>query len=298
MPIIFTEAATVGRRSSACHFKEKANSLYIKIVVFLGIAVLLYACRYPPINNVQLPFIWTTIEASLMSLMFLSVERIVAFQYPFASKSIVTVKRTIIAIIFIWIFAITCGVFIYHYTIVTQLVMSVIFEVCVVIFLICQGYIILTMQKRKKAHLFCDRDVSIVTRKHIQRQRHSNNVTTVVLILIAVVVITLLPYMVAIQIYFLSELKLRPPLDKDTKKVVLDFIAYFYPIELLNFIVNPIIYAYRLKRYRKALLFAFSFLNCGPFVKERTRTFSDSKSADDFDKERRHSKRMTKLIAV
>ena len=63
-----------------------------------------------------------------------------------------------------------------------------------------------TDDAKKKAHLFCDRDVSIVTSKHIQRRRHSNNVTTVVLILIAVVIITLLPYMVAIQIYFLSEL--------------------------------------------------------------------------------------------
>lgn len=259
---------------------------------------MLYVTRYPAIGTVQLALIWTTIEASLMSLMFLSVERIVAFQYPFASKSIVTVKRTVIAIIFIWIFAITCGVFVYHYKRVTQLVMSIIFEVCVIIFLVCQGYIILMMQKRKRANLFCDRDVSIVTRKHIQRQRFNNNVTTVVLILIAVVVVTLLPYMVAIQIYLLSDLKLRPPLDKDTTKVVLDFITYFYPIELLNFIVNPIIYAYRLKRYRKALLIAFSFLQCGPFVKERTRTFSETRSANDFDQETNHSKKMTKLIPV
>ena len=229
---------------------------------------MLYVTR--KVGQNQVPFVWTTVEASLMSLMFLSVERIVALQYPFASKSIVTVKRTIIAIIFIWMFAITCGVFVHYYTKVTQFIMIVIFEVCVVIFLVCQGYIILNMQKRKRANLFCDRDVSIVTRKHIQRQRFNNNVTTVVVILIAVVVITLLPYTVAIQIYMLSELNLRPPLNPSTKAKVLDFIDYFYPIELLNFIVNPIIYAYRLRRYRKALFFAFSFLQCGPFVKERS----------------------------
>ena len=255
---------------------------------------MLYVTR--KVGQNQVPFVWTTVEASLMSLMFLSVERIVAFQYPFASKSMVTVKRTIIAIIFIWIFAITCGVFVHYYTKVTQFIMIVIFEVCVVIFLVCQGYIIITMQKRKRANLFCDRDVSIVTRKHIQRQRFNNNVTTVVVILIAVVVITLLPYMVAIQVYLLSELNLRPPLNPGTEAALLGFIHYFYPIELLNFIVNPIIYAYRLKRYRKALFFAFSFLQCGPFVKARTRTFSATMSGEDLNEELKGSKKNTRTI--
>ena len=231
-----------------------------------------------------------------MSLMFLSVERIIAFREPFASRSIVTVKRTIIAIVLIWIFSMSCGTLVYFKQVETQFAMTLVFEVCVVIFLVSQAYIIMKMQKRKRKNLFCDHDVSIVTRKHMEKQQNYNqNVTKAVSILIIVVVVTLLPYMVALQIYFLSELHFRPPLDPKTQRFLTEFIYYFYPIELINFIVNPIIYAYRLKRYRNAFLNAFSFLNCGPFVKKRTRSWSEI--SGNSKREYQNSQKVTKLIA-
>lgn len=260
--------------------------------------MLLLVTRNVTILKFQIPMVWTTIEASLMSLMFLSLERMLIFHYPFASKTVVTVKRTIIVISLIWIFAITCGFLVHFYTVITQLAMTILYELCVVIFLLSQGYVIFKMQQRKRGNLLCDRDVSMVTRKHIYKQRMNNHVTTVVLILIVIVVVTLLPYMVVLQIYFLSALGFRPPLSQSTETVILKFIKYFYPIELLNFIVNPIIYAYRLKRYREAFFYAFSFLQCGPFVKERkVRTYSGT-SADGADvfKEYKKSQKMTKII--
>lgn len=237
--------------------------------------------------------IWTTIEASLMSLMFLSLERTLAFYYPLESKSIVTVKRTVIVIIFIWVFAITCGVFVNLYELKSQFALTIIYELCVIIFLLSQGYVLLKMQQRKRGNLFCDHDVSMDTRRHIHKQQINNHVTIVVLILIIVVVVTLLPYMVALQVFFLSELRITSPLG-DRRDAVFKFIFYFYPIELLNFIVNPIIYAYRLKRYREAFFYAFSFLRCGPFVKKQTRTFSKSSGGDR--EELRKSLNLTKVI--
>ncbi|CAB4037666.1 sphingosine 1-phosphate receptor 1-like [Paramuricea clavata] len=57
-----------------------------------GISVLLLVTRNDTIFKFQIPMVWTTIEASLMSLMFLSLERMLIFHYPFASKTIVTVN--------------------------------------------------------------------------------------------------------------------------------------------------------------------------------------------------------------
>ncbi|XP_028394272.1 adrenocorticotropic hormone receptor-like [Dendronephthya gigantea] len=258
-----------------------------------GVAVLLLASGYEPIESFQISMIWTTIEASLMSLMFLSLERFLAFYYPLMSKSIVTVKRTIIVIIIIWFFAIICGVFVNLYTTESQFAMTIIYELCVIVFLLSQGYVLLKMQQRKRGDLFCDRDVSIVTRKHIYKQQINNHVTIVVLILIIVVVVTVLPYMVATQIFILSQLRITSLSDK-TKDVIRKFIIYFYPVELLNFIVNPIIYAYRLKRYRQAFFYAFSFLRCGPFVKKPTRSLS--KSSGDYKDGFGKSFNMTKAI--
>lgn len=242
---------------------------------FLGIAVLVYVFDYKQsLTNVQLPMVWTTVEASLMSLMFLAVERTLAFRCPFALKSIVTVRRTVFVILCIWTFAATCGLLVYFYSNKAQLAMTILYQLCVATFLVGQAYVIIKMQQRKRQNVLCDHDVSMVTRKHILKQRVNNHVTKVVLILIIVVVVTLLPYMIAIQIYFLSALRLRPPLDQQALKVLVRFIVYWYPVELLNFIVNPIIYAYRLERYRRAFFNAFSFLNCGAFVPQRSGTYS------------------------
>ena len=155
--------------------------------------------------------------------------------------------------------------------------MTIIFEVCVVVFLVNQAYIVAKMQQRKRKHLFCDRDVSLRTKKYICGQSRNMNVTKVVLILIVVVVVTLLPYMLALQMYYLLYLKLLPSFGEKNDQIIDDFIDYYYPIELMNFVVNPIIYAYRLQRYRKAFFRAFSFLPFEPFVKQRgTRYFSES----------------------
>lgn len=229
----------------------------------------------------QLSMIWTTIEASLMSLVFLSIERVVAVCYPLTCKIIVSVKRTIVTLCVIWIFACSCGVFITLDAIKTQFALTIVFEVCVVIFLASQAYIILKMGQRKRSHLVCDSEVSSYTRKYLQTQRTNDHVTTVVFLLVVIVVVTILPYMVASQIFLLSAVKLRSPLDVKTQGTLRKFISYYLPIELLNFIVNPIVYAYRLRRYREAFIKTFSF-----------KKIRDDSKVNIYDREITHSKRL------
>lgn len=226
-----------------------------------GIAVILFVVQYDyaPIAHFQLSMVWTTIEASLLSLMVLSIERTIAFSHPFTTSSIVTVKRTIFVLVLTWIISITCGICVYFYTVPTQFGLTVVFEVSVFVFIIGQGFIFFKMRQRNNEMLIRNREISRGTRKAM-RQTTNNHVTKVVLILVFVVVVTVLPYMIGLQIIYWTLLGYKPGASAEIFDGVATFIHYFYPIELINFAVNPIIYAWRLKRYRRALFVAFPIL--------------------------------------
>ena len=81
-----------------------------------------------------------------------------------------------------------------------------------------------------------------------------DKLTAVVLLLVGILALTVLPYLLAsqIQIGYLIFCKCRPP------KVLMNFTHYFFPVELLNFAVNPLVYAWRLPQYRRSLRYLCS----------------------------------------
>ena len=239
-----------------------------------GLAVIIYIIGHEDLTTFQLSLVWTTIQASLLSLMVLSIERTIAFAYPFKSGTIVTIRRTILVLICIWLISVSCGVFVRYYKVPSQFALTVVFESSVVVFTISHGVIFVKMQRRnKQMHVFT-RNISRDTRKAMH-QSANNHVTKVVLILIFVLVVTVLPYMIALQLIFWNRLQLKPPLNDQVLAGVIKFAYYFYPIELLNFIVNPVIYAWRLKRYRRAFYEALAPFNCCCYKLAQTKTFSN-----------------------
>jgi hypothetical protein len=68
--------------------------------------------------------------------------------------------------------------------------------------------------------------------------------TTVVAVLTIILIVTVLPYMIAGQISVTT--KYNPTLKL--------FLHYYFPLELTNFLLNPIVYALRLPKYRHAIL--------------------------------------------
>ena len=92
----------------------------------------------------------------------------------------------------------------------------------------------------------CNRGVTIA-----QRQQR---LTGVLLLLVAVLVVTVVPHHTVMAVLagyrICSDLRLVPNGFRD-------FWHYYYPVELLNFVVNPVIYAWRLQDYRQSLYFYF-----------------------------------------
>lgn len=87
------------------------------------------------------------------------------------------------------------------------------------------------------------------TRQRRRNLQQENKLTAVVLLLVGVLALTVLPYLLASQIYVGYIIFCQCPASPG----LAIFTGFYFPIELLNFAVNPLIYAWRLPQYRKTL---------------------------------------------
>ncbi|XP_028402616.1 cholecystokinin receptor type A-like [Dendronephthya gigantea] len=90
---------------------------------------------------------------------------------------------------------------------------------------------------------------NIMKSKEKSGPSQQDKLTAVVLLLVGILAVTILPYLLASQIIlgYVIFCKCPPP------QVLLLFHYYYLPIELLNFAVNPLVYAWRLPQYRRSL---------------------------------------------
>ena len=95
---------------------------------------------------------------------------------------------------------------------------------------------------------------NVVRMKQKTGSSQQDKLTAVVLLLVGILALTVLPYLLASQILlgYWMFCKCPPP------NVLLLFHRYYFPIELLNFAVNPLVYAWRLPQYRRSLKYLCS----------------------------------------
>ena len=87
------------------------------------------------------------------------------------------------------------------------------------------------------------------SREKSRNIQQENKLTAVVLLLVGVLALTALPYLLASQITVAYYIFCECPAPHGLVK----FTIIYFPIELLNFAVNPLIYAWRLPQYRRTL---------------------------------------------
>ncbi len=214
-------------------------------------------------NMTLLTIFWITVQVSFFTIFVMSTERLVAIVFPFRAALLMSKKKTTIYCIAVWIFAIVCGGLINLHMSVVQLILTIIFEVVIV--LIVFEYIQVFRQLRV---LWQNSTTRAVYNGHNNNEASPNKnmkttdiqreyeVTIVVVTLAVILLVTVFPYMIASQIVLCYQLRDRP---LPPEHPIHQFSTYYFPIELLNFVVNPVVYAWRLPKYRKAFLETFGF---------------------------------------
>ena len=192
------------------------------------------------IRRASFSLFWSSIEASFLTIFIMSLERYIAIIHPFKANLWLSKTRTIKSCVLIWIVSGLGGLCVAFYPERTRLILAFFFEITIIVTCFLYYKIFLKLTERR------------VSRPSQLVGNHDNNsdlkreyqLTMVVAVLTIILIVTVLPYMIAGQIRFL--IKNNPMLDL--------FTYYYLPIELTNFLLNPVVYALRLPKYRQAIL--------------------------------------------
>ena len=195
---------------------------------------------------------WMSIQISFYLIFLMSIERYIAVHYPLKKLVIVTRERTISCIVIVCLLSgILAGLsefkVIRHYL---RFSLFSLFDVIVISVAIVYIKIVVSLKKitneaRKSIRANSSR------RLRLEKIREDRQLLIVVLVMVSILAITVLPYTIASQVMLVDILFYKNyPRDK---KILITFLMYYFPVEIVNFVVNPIIYAIRLPNYRKSL---------------------------------------------
>lgn len=191
------------------------------------------------VRDASFSILWTSIEASFLTVFIMSLERYIAIIYPFKANILLSKTRTILSCIAAWVLSALTGICITYYKEKTRLFMALFFEITILVTCFLYYKIFVKLGERRDclpSQLSGNQGNSDLQREY--------RLTTVVAGLTVILIVTVLPYMIAGQISIST---------KDNSNVKL-FVRYYFPVELMNFVLNPIVYALRLPKYRLAIL--------------------------------------------
>ena len=182
----------------------------------------------------------------------MSCERLVVVVYPFKAKRLITKRRIRVFIAASWLVSSVLGGLMGGLTQPQKdyLDLTLFSTILILVLVLVVMYFAIIWHTKHKPKFSpeakCNRAVTIAQRE--QRLR------AVILLLVAVLIVTVVPYVTVMAVFACYRIFSDPRLVPNGLKV---FWHYYLPVVLLNVVVNPIIYPWRLQDYRQSLYFYF-----------------------------------------
>ena len=204
----------------------------------------------------QLELIWAAMIVSFLTLFLMSLERLVVMVLPMTWSNILTTRRTVCGLILIWFISVASVIPMTTHRLHVQFALTITVEFCAVVFIGVHLYIFRFL--RTHEHLRRSSEASELsqwasseTSSNLSTVQHSK-VTTVVAILMTVLIVTFVPYLVCLQL--VTARAIDESFIENLNTDIFDpAFLYTNAFAYLNFVVNPIVYAWRLRMYREAL---------------------------------------------
>ena len=201
--------------------------------------------------------IWASVQNSFVTILLMAIERLIAIRYPIKAKSIITTRRILIAITVTWLISILLGVGVSLPQPYGQYIMFVYLVECFLIILIMLGiYFRMIVLLRDSFRVFHGKQFTRHSRTQSGQKpavsTYQRSLNVVVFYLALVLIITVLPHLILGQIYLGYDF-FYPQKEKPVALQCAPYITF--PVELLNFLLNAVIYVYRLPQFRAALCY-------------------------------------------
>ncbi|CAB3991546.1 adenosine receptor A1-like [Paramuricea clavata] len=204
---------------------------------------------------VELPLVWTAFCASLLTVILMAAERLLIVTLPMEWSTLLTIPRSLLCILAVWLLSIGCGVAIHYKRYYAQFVTCLIVEISSLFLIATHIYIVRMLQRREIQRMVVNKNPSQDS-PCLPTPPNKNNahrkVTVVVTILLSVMIITCVPYFACIQMFVINNTFDKTVADKVNLEVYHIVLTYAFALLYVNFFMNPIIYAWRLRMYRKA----------------------------------------------
>ena len=216
-------------------------------LMLVVVMALILSHRPRAFNGYEFYFLCGSMQISFYTLILMSLDRLIIAIIPMTWSRFLTKRNTILGMVFAWAFAIF-GSFSMKYLITRRRFASLLFlETTAVLFVLIHILIFLVLRRQRRDLSHSGSSAEISTVMDLTLQACHAQITSVVLTLMTVLIITHTPYIV-----FSNILLAR----KGTGIGVLVFdkgFNYARAFSYLNYAANPVVYAWRLRVYRKAL---------------------------------------------
>ena len=191
---------------------------------------------------------WMATLTSLLSVSIMAVERAVCIIKPNTWTQILPLKRILQIMAGNWVLALTLAIIKHYYTVVMSFIFLVLFFIPIIVtsLVYVNMYIKIRSASKVRDETEHNSAAKIKERRNSMIQR---KIGTFVLILVLILIISVSPLYITVFIEVSCELfKLNCKLTETVGKVH----YYFNLLAMMNHVVNPIFYAWRISLYRQA----------------------------------------------
>ena len=215
---------------------------------------------------------WIMVSASFLTLSCMAVERLFIVINPTKAQRMLKRRFACFCCAVVWVISVVTGSLIVVDPPIAQCAMVVMFEISLIATIACYIRIYFTVNKlsrdgfhaaahysKNNANLKIEVEENEPALHHRVAVRQESRITNLVFLLIVILAVTVLPYMVLLQValaHMLScaECKRSPSMSTA--------VSILFPIEMLNFVINPVVYAWRLPKFRQASKRTFNKIVC------------------------------------
>ena len=208
--------------------------------VFCRYIAIIATWKITRLSSVFLIIQYMAVLTSLLAVCLMAIERSLCIKKPLTWNKILSMKRILRIMVGNWVLALPLAILFHFYTLKMTIILSVLFSIPIFV----TAFLYVKISKSNDVHDETQQRSCIAERKKKLMQQ---NIANLVFILTLVLVITIAPTLLANVIY--ESCKLLNCKFIGTMKTLA---TYSLILLTLNFIVNPILYGWRISLYRQA----------------------------------------------
>ena len=201
------------------------------------------------VSSVFTTITWTASLSSLLAVCLMAIERAVCFKKPHTWNQILPLKRVLLIMASNWVVTLALAILLHFYQLTMMFTLLVLFYVPIFVTAVVYMNIYVEMWRVKSNQV--NEDVA-KTRRNSLMQKNSlmqRKIGSFVLILTLILLVTVSPSFLTLAVKMTCELF---ELNCTFIETVNMLTHYFYMLEITNFVVNPILYVWRISLYRQA----------------------------------------------